>query len=185
MEMARVVSKELFPEYRQSENAFLTKKLEGEKCKDLIDALNQQIEMTGENVQFFLLPEEDEGLNRPTEYVMQLYGRNAGFTSKTKPEFYGDECAAIVLKDTQIINFKGEQYVIGDKGTAFMTPIFDITEYEEADSDSSNSQNSPLPEEEREYPIIPRKCTSYIKGDNRATLKPRDYMSIVIWAIWK
>ena len=186
--LSKTVAKELFPEYKSSENAFMSKTLEVTGAGALlIEKLNGQLEMKCDKAAQFLLSEEDDALIKPTEYVMQLFGRNSGFSSKSKPEFYGDECALIVLKDTQMVDFGDEQYVIGEKGTSFMSPVFDITGYEESGSDSSDRKGSDpeiLPED-RIYPIIPRKCTQYTKADNRATLKPRDYMSIVVWAIWK
>lgn len=182
--LSKAIAKELFPEYKSGENSFMSKSLDGNGI--LVQKLNEQLEMRCDKKSQFLLSEEDDALIKPNEYVMQLFGRNSGFSSKSKPEFYGDECAVIVLKDTQIINFGNEQYVIGEKGTSFMTPVFDITGYEESGSDSSDRREDPeISPEERIYPIIPRKCTQYTKADNRATLKSRDYMSIVIWAIWK
>jgi hypothetical protein len=99
------------------------------------------------------------GILPPENFELQVYKRKAGYNPKDIKSKY---MMGLVLGDTQVFNYKGEDYII--KAEHF-TPIFDITE--------------------TDYPKIPKDRTTIQLENGKTTVKARNYLSVVIWAEWE
>lgn len=123
------------------------------------------------------------GLVEPDRYSYQIFKRKAGFSARDKrlpksitrdPEDksevdlleLGQYCAAICLKDFQIVKFGGQEYTLTEER---LTPTFEIMPHGKKSADR---------------PSVPFNRTQINLGNGKATLKPRHYLSVLVWAFW-
>lgn len=132
---------------------------------------------------------DENGFNEPDRYSFQVFKRKAGFTvndkrlpkcdsdsdSDSDPDLtdLGQYCVAVCLRDYQIVKFNNNEYLITANTVNSVTPVFEL----EPHPKGKKAKPSPRPS-------VPKNRTQIKLGQGRATIKPRDYMSILIWAFW-
>jgi len=114
---------------------------------------------------------EGNGFITPDRFVLQVFRRKGGFggkefMNKQKSIKLGEYTAAICLKDYQLVMFEQKEHLLksGD-----ISPFFQLAQ---------TSKNY------LQIPHVPRNRTKISLGSGRATLKPRDFLSILAWAFW-
>ena len=125
------------------------------------------------------------GFLEPDRYSCQVFKRKAGYSGRDKrlqksqtrdPEDTSDPdlldlgqyCAAICLKDYQIVKFGQKEHLLNLEK---MSPIFEILPH------SSNKKGA-------DRPSVPINRTQIKLGNGKATIKTRQYMSVLVWAFW-
>jgi hypothetical protein len=123
-------------------------------------------------------------LVEPDRYSFQAFKRKAGYSGKDKrlpksvtrdpedesdPDLYelGSYCLAICLKDYQIVKFGGEEHMLQLER---MTPVFEIRPHDK--------------KKPADRPSVPSNRTQIKLPNGKATLKTRDYLSVLVWAFW-
>lgn len=123
------------------------------------------------------------GLMEPDRYSYQLFKRKAGYSGRDKrfpksptrdPEDkteadlleLGQYCLAICLKDYQMVRFDGQEHILTAER---LSPVFELRPHGKKPADR---------------PAVPSNRTQIKLGNGKATLKPRHYLSILVWAFW-
>lgn len=101
----------------------------------------------------------ENGIVPPETFIFQVFARKAGFVPK---EAIGNYAMVVGIKDYQVITYDRKDYVI-EKDS--LSPLFQVSE-------------GSIPR------VIPNR-TQIKLGKGKATIKPRRYMSMVVWAFWE
>jgi hypothetical protein len=126
------------------------------------------------------------GYMEPDRYSCQLFKRKAGYSGGDKrlqksvtrdpeddsnPDLLelGQYCAAICLKDYQIVKFGQEEYLLNLEK---MTPIFELLPHPTSGQKWANR------------PAVPSNRTQIKLGNGKGTIKTNKYMSVLVWAFW-
>jgi len=104
---------------------------------------------------------EENGLEEPERCVIQLFRRRGGFRTKKTDDKLGNYTMAICMKDYQVIVYDKEENLLS-AGTC--SQLYDISEIA--------------------HPSVPFKRTQVSTGGGKATIKNREYLSVLVWAYW-
>jgi len=155
-ELISLAAEEIFAdELTQSPELFLTKIIDE---TELI-----QSELTAK-INWLL---ESQNISPPEHLVFQVLGREGYLSGKLKEKdgIFGKFMMGLVCGNSQTIVFNKQTHVLGNEE---FTPIFELN------LDQKKSQI---------YPTVP-KSTRIVYPDGRATIKPKNYRSYLIWMFW-
>lgn len=114
------------------------------------------------------------GFMPPDKYSFQVFKRKAGYTVSKKSEDdlskIAKYCAAICLKDYQIIVYDNKEHIIS---SGMISQVFELQPH----PDFKKSKYAPRPS-------VPRNRTQIKLGQGKATIKPRSYLCFLVWAFW-
>lgn len=103
-------------------------------------------------------------INEPSCLSLQILKRKAGYSSKQEDDKLGNYCCAISLNEFQVVMMGREENVLTPGS---MSRIFELKNGKKA-----------------ERPYIPRNKTIIKFSNGQAKVKPRNYLSLMLWAFW-
>jgi hypothetical protein len=115
------------------------------------------------------------GFMAPDRYSFQVFKRKAGYAPNNKTSDddlarLGQYCAAICLKDYQVVVYDRKEHILS---SGMISPVFELKPHEEG----KKVKLSPRPS-------VPRNRTQIKIGQGKATIKPRNFLCILVWAFW-
>lgn len=115
------------------------------------------------------------GLVAPDRYSIQVFKRKAGYASNNRKSDddlakLGQYCAAICLKDYQVIMYDRKEHILS---FGMISPVFELKPHEKG----KKAKPSPRPS-------VPRNRTQIRIKQGKATIKPRNFLCILVWAFW-
>ena len=105
---------------------------------------------------------EEQGLTEPDCGVIQIFRRKAGLKTKKDEDHPGSYCAAVCMKDFQVIVAEKKEHILS---AGMCSPLFKITD--------------------DDRPSVPFNRTQIKLGRGQGTLKTRNYLSVLVWVYWK